>query len=335
MSKYHCIDFEGGDQVGKGDAVKNISLELANLGYKICVVAFPYYATPFGYVIRDVLVNGFPSEIVLDKNRQVEIKMLLFALNRLEILNALLSMKKYDVYVFDRGPFSNALTIAYHVFGDSKNVENEGYLANTALEFDSYFRNILGVDDCVICLKQDGVKWEESRSGHGDDLHERREVQDISGDIYKIFEEKVGSGWKNVVTKNSEGWRERGDIKEECLQFVKESGVIKNIRNMKSLLPEYLLLEDIQKFLYQGSDLRNDLHESWKASVIENDKKEVYRVSEFTSMAFSETTERLVWNNTEIRGEILKYLTLYPEIFDIIEYRYGKRFVSKLKKSLR
>ena len=70
--KYNCIDFEGADQVGKGDAVKNFSECISMLGLHSRVIAFPYYCTPIGYVIRDILVNGFPKEISMPKKKSLK-----------------------------------------------------------------------------------------------------------------------------------------------------------------------------------------------------------------------------------------------------------------------
>ncbi len=172
--KYKCVNFEGLDQVGKGDAVKNLSYEISQLGYKTNVISFPYYATPFGFLIRDILVNGLPESIKVNKNQEVELKMALFSLNRLEILNCILCDKQYDVYIFDRGPFSCALTIGYHISNYNDEYERISEYADKGLYFDSYFRGILNVDNCVIYLKHKGIEWEGSRQKEGDDLYEKK-----------------------------------------------------------------------------------------------------------------------------------------------------------------
>ena len=335
ISNYKCINFEGSDQVGKGDAVKNISLELANRGFRTSVISFPYYATPFGYIIREVLVNGFPKKFKLDTDRAVQLKMSLFSLNRLEILNCILAGKKSDIYVFDRGPFSNALTIAYHLFQNGEGLKKKGYLVDRALFFDSYLRDILNIDNCVICLKYEGIEWKESRNGRRDDLHEVSGVQGISTQIYNLFEKKIGDGWKNVVTKNEKGWREREDIKKECLDFGISRGIVTKEGEKKSKVPKYLGLNEIQRFLYIGSEIKVGLKREWLNAITNNDKKEVYRVSELVSEALASSTERLVWNDVGIVEHFKVLLNLFPEIFDIIEYKYGKSFVSKLKKSIK
>ena len=37
MENFFSVDIEGGDQVGKGDAVKNLSFQLANEGFDVSV----------------------------------------------------------------------------------------------------------------------------------------------------------------------------------------------------------------------------------------------------------------------------------------------------------
>ena len=115
LSEFKSIDIEGSDQVGKGDAVKNLAQEYCNNGIDTTVVSLPYYASPIGYCIRTTLKEGLNPDMNIEREREVHIKMSLFALNRLEILNSILSNPNKGIYLFDRGPFSNALTIGYGI----------------------------------------------------------------------------------------------------------------------------------------------------------------------------------------------------------------------------
>lgn len=333
-SRYKTVCFEGGDQVGKGDAVMNFSNEVSSLGYDASVISFPYYATPLGYIIRNILVNGFPAKMNLPLDREIEIKMLLFALNRLEILDCLLNMKDSNQYILDRGPFSNALTIGYHIFQNPQEEKKKEELAKKAINFDSYFRKVFNIDNCVICLRHKDTQWSKSRKDRGD-LHERKEVQDISEEVYNVFEEEIKDGWKNVVTKDINGWKERKDIKKECIEFALSRGVIEEKENKKEGNLYYLGIEDIQKVLYLGSQVEDPLKDAWMNCIKCNDKKEVYRVSEQISNALAATTELLQWKDSGIKGYICTLLSNYPEIFAIIEYQYGKDFKNKFEKSLR
>ena len=333
--KYNCIDFEGADQVGKGDAVKNFSAYVSNLGFYSCVIAFPYYCTPIGYVIRDILVNGFPTEISIKKDKEVEVKMSLFALNRLEIVNCIEKGDLFDLYIFDRGPFSNALTIAYHLFENPEEMLRKNELVNEALQFDSYFRKTLNIDNCVVCLRYKDMSWRKERNNDGGDLYERKEVQDISGEVYDIFESKIGNGWKNVVTKDKDGWRSREEIRDNCIKFASKRGVLSmksEILDLKN--PKYLGINEIQKYLYIGSEIDSSLKESWLEAVQENDKKKVYLLSGDISEALAGTTERLSWNSDKIIVQVKNILSLFPEIADIIAIKYGESFLSKFLKSL-
>jgi thymidylate kinase len=332
--KYKTINFEGCDQVGKGDATLNFSKEVSNLGFDTCVVSFPYYSTPFGFLLRKILVSGFPKEVLLKKGRDIEIKMLLFAINRLEILNCIMFSKSFDLYIFDRGPFSNALTIGYYIFQTPVSSKKRNQLVKKAMEFDSLFREILIIDDCVICLRYSNIEWERNRGEYGNDLYERRDVQDIGNEIYNIFEKEIGKGWKNVVTKGKEGWKSRDDIKKECMEFAIECNVVKkNWEKGKGKL-EYFGIEKVQEFLYRGSVIEGGIKRDWLSALRSNDKNEVYRVSEIISSALVGTTELLVWEDADIKGYVGILLNKYPEIFDIIECEYSKLFRDKFERSL-
>lgn len=333
--KYKCINFEGLDQVGKGDAVKNLSLEVSKLGYKTCVISFPYYATPLGFLIRDILVNGFPKSIKVKKDREVELKMILFALNRLEILNCILVNNRYDLYIFDRGPFSCALTIGYHISQHMEDLNSVEDLVEKGLYFDSYFRDILNVDNCVIYLKHEGIEWKGSRQREGDDLYEKDDVQRISANVYSILGKKVGNGWSSVVTKDKEGWRDRCSIKDECIKISKKRGVfgIGNSTSGRGNL-KYLGIKEVQKFLYIGSHVSKDISRDWMSAIKKNDKKEVYRASEIVSDGLVNTTEAIRWYDEEMVRFINVLIKEYPELLDIIYNKYGKEFVDKFLDSV-
>lgn len=333
--EHNCINFEGLDQVGKGDAVKNFSLEIAQNGHRTCVISFPYYATPIGYIIRDFLVNGIPETLKLSKKAEIETKMAIFALNRLEILSCMLSNKEFDIYVFDRGPYSAALTIGYHMFQNKEDLKNVNHYVNRGLEFDQYFRDVLGTDNCVIYLKHKGIEWEKSRSRDKGDLYERLEVQDISSGIYDILKKTIGDGWNTVITKDINGWRDREGIKKDCLRFAKERDVISNIKKDASFISVYLGIDQIAQSLYVGSKVDNELKEAWMFAIMNNDKKEVYRVSEIVSNALATTTELISWSDSSLAEYIRLLIDEFPQISDIIEYKYGKIFKDKFIKSLK
>jgi thymidylate kinase len=111
---YKVIVCEGGDQVGKADAILTFSEKMLDLGIPVTYSSFPIYATPFGTIIRLFLRQGL-DYLKLDKNRELKAKMAMYALNRLEYMDVFLThIRTRDTLILlDRSPFSNAVTIAY------------------------------------------------------------------------------------------------------------------------------------------------------------------------------------------------------------------------------
>lgn len=335
VSKYFSVDFEGGDQVGKGDAVRNFSSYLSSLGFPVSVVSFPYYATPLGFLIRQILLNGFDDSVCIDSRRTLDIKMALFALNRLEILNCILSLKQPYIYLFDRGPFSNALTISYHLFSHEGDFEKCEEFVNTAITLDSYFLKMMNINNCVIRLKYNDIEWKKSRKGDISDLYERKEVQDISEYVYGIFEKNVGTGWMNITTKDTNGWRDREQIRKECMEFVTSRRLLNNIEKKKGARIRYLGIGDIQKSLYLGCNISNNLKRGWRNAIGANNKKKVYLLAENISQAFVSTTEPVSWCNEQIASEVGSFFREYPEISDIIINKYGREFLTNFLKMVK
>ena len=330
--EFKSIDIEGSDQVGKGDAVKNLAQEYCNNGIDTTVVSLPYYASPIGYCIRTVLKEGLNTDMNIEKEREVHVKMSLFALNRLEILNSILSNPNKGLYLFDRGPFSNALTIAYALTEGENGNEIED-LADIALDLDRYFRDILNIDKCVIRLQTEDQQWTQNRSEKAD-LYEKSDVQEKSKEIYYIFEQRIGDGWKNITTKQVTGWRERDEIKNDCMDFTSSRLHIYGKRHRSRREPQYLGIEEVQTYLYTNSHVDLKLTEAWSEALKKNCKEDIYKLSKDISKSIVESVERITWYNEDIKNEIKRILELNPEVLYVLEYMYGEGFLVKFLNSL-
>lgn len=329
MENFFSVDIEGGDQVGKGDAVKNLSQELANEGFDVSVISFPCYFSPIGNAVRAVLKEDIFDDLGLDSKESVSSKMALFALNRLEILNHLVSEKDEKLFVFDRGPFSNALTIAYAL---SKGLE-AGYqeeLVDIAFYLDSLFRKEMRVDDCVIRIFTESNSWSKVREDG--DLHESKDVQDISDSIYGIFRSKIQENWKDILSKSRDGWRTREDIMVDCLQFVKERNKLEPSRISKS--PKYLQVGKSLESLYKGIRIDQRALNMLEVSLAVNDKQGMYESSSLISQNVVNSVKEIGWYNEGIRNEVKKLLDTYDSILLLLERIYGEEFVLKFLKSV-
>ena len=330
--KYNSIDIEGPDQVGKGDAVNNIACELSKNGIETTVISFPYYATPIGNIIKCVLKEGIPEEVEMEKDSEVEVKMALFALNRLEILNCIEAQPKSDICLFDRRPFSNALTISYSLRSGLKEEDLDGLVAK-AMCFDSHFRNVLNIDNCVIHLQTKNTEWVQSRKEG--DLYERKDVQELSEYIYSKFEEYVGEGWGNITTRDSNEWKPREEIRENCINFAKSRIKILNKGGLNvSKAPNYLSIDTIQHTLYFESHLSEKLKEEWVDALKKNDKIGVYNGAKKISEALVGTTQRIKWYNDITKVQVSKLLTEIPDLTYLIEYYCGESFLIKFLDSV-
>ena len=331
----NSVTYEGGDQVGKGDAVTNLAEYLSELGLETEVIQLPYYSTPMGYLVRDILLNNVPDNLEIETERYLDIKLAFFALNRLEILNCLECCEEKDVYLFDRGPYSCALTIAHDIsnreFWDEEYVQSA---IDKGVSFDSYFIDTLNIANCVICLKHDGIEWKASR-GEGEDLHESEDVQSLSKGVYELIEERVGEGWKNVVTKGESGWEDREDIRDRVISFMVKRGFPFNCANLSRVEPGSVEVDDIQNAMYSGSKVGKELKKAWMGAVCSNNKGEVYSLAKDISKTLVATTERILWHTHGVKDAFKEILDEYPEICYIINDRYGEKFLNKLLESLK
>jgi len=329
MSEIFSVDVEGGDQVGKGDAVGNIAKELVSEGFDVCIVSFPCYATPIGNAVREVLKNDHLNHMELNPRNALSSKMALFALNRLEVLNFLIQQEGDCVYVFDRGPFSNALTIAYAYTKGFSNINAEN-LVEEALSFDSFFRQKMLVDNCVIRLFKDSDNWSKEREDG--DLHESKDVQDISEEIYEIFRQRIGDNWTDITTKDSKGWRPRVDICNESISFIKKR--LKLVPKADFKDPKHLSIASMLTSLYSGSRIDAESSGAFVDSIACNEKGKMHEYSVKIAQEVISTVEAVEWYNDEIRGVVKNLLFQNPSILTLLENLYGEGFLSKFVKSL-
>lgn len=335
--RIRTVSIEGGDQVGKGDAVLNMANYLSEFGENVSVLSYPMYALPIGMSIRKMLCSGQEDwkkiegmEDVIGTKTQTEIAMAMFALNRLETLDYLSSaVKEGDIFLFDRSSFSNALTLAYHIFlGNVKEKEIEEEV-DKALSFDNLFINELNLKNCILNLKTENTQWNASR-GEGEDKYERKEVQDICDLTYSCYENKIGSGWKQVITKRDGKWVDRDNIRDKCVSFVSERVGI-NKKKAGSLT--FIRLDSITSVIYPKVEIPQDILNNWENSTRINDKKGIYESSIKIGEYISNNLDKIDMTK-EVKMQFKKILDKYPEIYPLLGEFAGKKFSDILVKTL-
>ncbi len=334
-SDYRVLSCEGGDQVGKGDSL-NFLLDrlVGDEQVNVVTTSFPIYGTPIGNTIRVFLKEG-GEKFDLAPREELEVKMALFALNRLEFLEVFLSeeMDENSLILFDRSAFSNALTIAYAMKKipdiDKKEVQE---LVKMALDLDSLLIKTLNLTNCVVCLTSEGGNWENARGGDID-LHEDSEVQEYANYVYSLYQEVVGEGWKNVVTRGDGGWRGREEIFMEIREFVQER--LGNFVKTKDRGERRDIgIKEIMKNIYIGSNVETDLLEEYVSSIRNNDKNLMYVTSAEVKEGICSTYERILFKNRTVRDAFREVCEKCPKIAVVLSFNLGAEFVNNLTKAL-
>lgn len=331
---YRVVSCEGGDQVGKADAILNLRKELIKKSIPVTYSSFPIYATPFGTTIRKVLKNEF-DDSRMDKFEKIGIKMSLYSLNRLEFLDVLLSSDIYSktLIILDRSSFSSAVSIAYALCSDSQFGKKDiDKLVDLALDLDSLMIRKLNLEKCVIELVSECKDWGNIRSEKRD-LHEHLDVQLLSNEIYKVYAKKIGGGWSEIVTKDDNGWRDRRDIRNNILGRIEKSfGKIRPNRLVKN---REVGAEEIMRSLYPNSLVKRKELEIYKKSLFENDKDTMYEYACKLGLSIASSCERVEFQNKEVKRAFKKIVDRYPKIYDVLLQCVGENYVKRLQEGLR
>lgn len=330
---YGSICIEGGDQLGKGDATSRIVKELKADGVNLTFSSFPIYATPVGSVIRSLLKEGI-SDKKLEGIDTLDVRMALFALNRLEFMDVYLSDSTYSntILIFDRSPFSNAVSIGYWLSlqknWDKKEVK--GYI-DRAMDLETLMISKLGLKRCVVQLKSEEREWKDIRR-KDTDQHEKREVQEKSDMVYEMYKDMVGSGWHQVVTKSDDGWRDRDDIWKDIKEILKET--YGDLGDIKQGVRYDIGFKEIVENMYSGAMYDNGLYDTYDSAIKKNVKEVMYESGLKLSSQVAGSCRSIKFSNREVKREFKRMVDIVPDVMRVYEHFLGKDFVGKLEKAL-
>lgn len=330
--------FEGGDQVGKGDAAINIARELNEKGEDVILVSFPFYATPIGTTIRLVLAGGYDEfkEIPemhdsIGNSRQTECVMALFALNRLETLTCLENYGNNGKFlVFDRSSYSHALTISYNIASGAIDDNELSTVVKNAIEMDRTFIETLGLRNCVIQLCRENSKWRATR-GEGEDSYESSDVQEICDDVYSQFADKVGEGWVKITTRKGDDWRDREIIKNEIMEHINRRIATNPGKNRGSF--EILKLDEAIGCVYPNVELDKEEILTWEKALQINDKKSMYHSAVNIGRKMANGIDRISFDQ-KTRDAMKEIFECYPECYSLLSHFIGEKYAAKLSEAI-
>ena len=337
-SNYKVIVCEGGDQVGKADAILTFSEKILDMGVPVTYSSFPIYATPFGTVIRLFLRQGL-DEFNLPKVRELKAKMAIYALNRLEFMDVLLSSprSKDTLILLDRSPFSNAVTIAYGLanMDEIQNYEILKELLDSALELDSFMIKKMNLYNCVVQLVSENRGWNNVRNEQSD-INENEDVQKAADRIYSMYADRIGKGWKQVITKTDDGWRDRNAIFDDVYSFLIERVGELETRRAKSMLRvRYEIgIEEILKHIYKGEVLPEGIVCKYLSALRGNDKDSMHNYGCQIGVEVGKTCRTIKFKNKGVKDAAKKIVRDVPEVLDLLSYFISKDFPNKFLKAI-
>jgi thymidylate kinase len=340
---FQSVVIEGGDQVGKGDTCSSLISQLEEEQIPVFCLSFPQYATPFGYLIRRVLTEDNREGL---EKRDIEIREILFALDRLQAAESILRCFKNarGIFLWDRSPFSNALTISYGLtkVNDFTKIDVEE-LAKNGLSMEDFLINTFNLNNCVVELAKRDSYWSSLRNG-GEDQYESKDVQERVSEVYKIFSDIVGEGWSRVFVDkegknnnevtNTPNWRDRNDRDSEVLTFIKQRLSLDNLRNPENHVVERIDVLDIAKYVY-GLDIADmEIVSDFYLALDKNEKNQVYEKGADIAKYIVSKSKEINFENHGVIDSIRNIIDAYPECLSIIEYYYGNNFRRNFEESI-
>jgi thymidylate kinase len=337
ITNYKAIVCEGGDQVGKADAILTFSEKMMDMGVPVTYASFPIYATPIGVTIRLFLRQGL-DELKLPKIRELKVKMAMYALNRLEFMDVLLShpFTKDTLLLLDRSPFSNAITIAYGLANmeEAKDLEVLEELLDYALQLEEFMIKKMSLTNCVVQMVSEDRSWNNVRNEKAD-INENEDVQMASDRIYGMYAKRMEKGWKQIITKKREGWRDRDEIFQEIYNFLIERvGEIKPMEKKMMKIRYEIGIEEILKGIYKGEVLPEGIVTKYLKALRTNDKDTMHDMACIIGVEVGKTCKVIKFKHKTVRNAAYKIIEETPEVLDVLSYFISKDFSDKFVKAI-
>jgi len=336
-SSYRTVVCEGGDQVGKADAILTFSEKMMTMGVPVTYASFPIYATPIGASIRLFLRSGI-NELNIPKLEELKVKMALYALNRLEFMDVLLSHPFYKktLILLDRSPYSNAVTIAYGLANteEAKDIKTINELIDFALKLEKLMIKKMKLDNCVVQMVSEDRSWDNVRNETAD-INENKEVQKASDQIYEMYAQRVGEGWKQIVTKKIEGWRSREDIFKDINQFlISRNGELESKEGKMMKIRYEIGIEEILTNMYKGYILPEGLVTKHLMALRSNDKDIMHDTACVIGVEVGKTCKLMKFKNKVVRESAKKIVEENPAIINVIQHFINKEFADRFVKAI-
>lgn len=339
ISNYGVVCCEGGDQVGKADMILALSDRLLSEGNLVTYSSFPLYASPWGAVVRYSLKNGLEDFSFSSLSDELKTRMSFFALNRLEFMDVLLSNPRYKdtIILLDRSPFSLAVTIGYGLASEDDVNEKEkvNELIDYALDLEKFMIKKMNLKNCVVQLSSENREWEHIRSEKGD-MFERKGVQDGAEIVYQLYADRIGEGWKNVITKTEDGWRPREEISDEVYAFlISRLGDIGGQNNTSMYRVRYEIgIEEILGSIYQGQELPSGILTKYLKALRENEKDLMYKYAYDIGVKTGKSCQIVKFQNKGVRKAIRGIIEQDPKILEIATKVLSPEFVDKFSRAV-
>jgi thymidylate kinase len=328
QGNYRSLCVEGLDHSGKADATLTFLENMLESDISVTHISFPVYASPFGAAIRRILSNGL-EDMDMSIEEQTKAKMALFALDRLQVLDILLSSDEYKetLLVFDRSPFSNAITIGY-LLAQEGNIKQESAeeLVDFALSLEQYMISQLGLDRCVVQTEVDQGGWKNVRNGEKD-IYETMDVQSLSEQIYSIFASRIGDSWHKIVTREGESWKERDDIFNDI--FSKVFAAHGELPSSDTPRKQILNISQILS-LYPGASVEDILVEKYLKALESNEKDEMHHLGNQIAMQILNTSEKFVLKDGGCLDSFRKIVDSCPSCLEVFTRMMGDEYTFKL-----
>lgn len=334
---YKVVVCEGGDQVGKADAILTFSEKMMDIGVPITYASFPTYATPIGTSIRLFLRQGMDN-LKLPKLEELKVKMSLYALNRLEFMDVLLSYPFYKntLILLDRSPFSNAVTIAYGLanMDEAKDIKIINELIDFALGLEKFMIKKMKLDNCVVQMVSEDRSWDNVRNEKAD-INENKDVQKASDQIYGMYAERIGEGWKQIVTKKTEGWRDRDEIFGDIHQFlIKRLGELESKGEKMMRIRYEIGIEEILLNMYKGYILPEGIVTKHLKALRANDKDTMHDTACLIGVEVGKTCKIVRFKNKAVRTAAEKIVNDNPDVLKVFDYFIEDNFSTKFVKAI-
>jgi hypothetical protein len=150
-----------------------------------------------------------------------------------------------------------------------------------------------------------------------------------------MYAQRIGEGWKQVVTRTKNGWRDRSDIFDNIYKFlISRCGELEPKEGKMMRIRYEIGIEEILLNMYKGYILPAGIVTKHLKALRSNDKDTMHDTACMIGLEVGKTCKVIKFKNRIVREAARKIVEENPDIIKVLQHFIDKDFADKFTEAI-